>query len=121
MPDKEKFEALARMIAAEMKGAPPKPKLRLVRREDLEPVVLPGLDAITRDGHYARIRDLSRMYWLKWLVRQETEHVAGALEMLSDDELIALRGKMEKARECRVEGIGFDEIPGLVREGTIAT
>ena len=33
MSDKEKFEALARMIAAEMKSAPPKPKLRLISRD----------------------------------------------------------------------------------------
>jgi hypothetical protein len=125
MSDKEKLEALARVIATELRGMPRRPKLRVLRRDDVAQMVSAkpapvGMDAVTRDGIYARIRDLARMYWLAWLVRQETRH-AGALESLSDDELSALLEKMEKARECRVEGIGFDEVPGLVRPGTVAT
>lgn len=100
-------------MAAAIEGAPPRPRLQLVGRADLTPKPA-GLDAVSRDVLYARIRDLSKMYWLAWLVRQETPHVRGVLECLSDDELLGLREKMERARECREEGIGFDEA-GLVR------
>lgn len=121
MNEKGRLEALARMIAAEIEKAPEKPRLRLVGRDDLAPQQeRPTLDAQTRDCMYRRIRDLARMYWLGWLVRQETGRVGGVLECLDDDALSALMTKMEKARECRAEGIAFDEA-GLVapqfREG----
>lgn len=110
-----RLQALANLIAAEIEAAPPRPKLRLVRREDLEAPEPAQMDPQTRDIIYRRIRDLARMYWLGWLVRQETEHVGGIIECLSDDDLRALRDKMERARECRVEGIAFDDA-GLVRQ-----
>lgn len=111
---------LVDLIRCRVANAPlARPKLRLVAREDLtrEPI---GMDAQTRDLHYRCIRDLARMYWLGWLVRRETQRVGGAMESLSDDDLIALRQKMEKARECRIEGIGFDDA-GIISEGEVWT
>ncbi|HEY4529352.1 MAG TPA: hypothetical protein VIG97_03335 [Luteimonas sp.] len=109
-----RLHALANMISAQLDAAPPRPKLRLIRRDDL--VVEPqGMDAATKDLHYRIIRDLSRMYALGWLVRQETEHVGGSMERLGDEELRTLRKKMDQARECLVEGIAFDDA-GLVRQ-----
>lgn len=97
---------------------------RLVRKENLHREVPsapePGyLDGPTRDGYFAQIRDRARMYWLQWIVRQECHFHGRTLEELDDDQLVVLARKMEQAWQCRVEGIAFDEVPGLVREGTI--
>lgn len=82
----------------------PAPRLHLVQ---------PALDSITRESMVSRIRDLSRMYRLDWLVRQETFHVP-SIELLEDEELSSLLSDMEAGRECVVEGISFDD-RGLVR------
>lgn len=82
-------------------------RLRLVGQD--ETAGEPAMTALQRDTLYARIRDLGNLYWLVWLIRQETRHVHGVLECLTDDELVALAEKMERGRECRVEGIPFDD------------
>lgn len=121
MDQQERIEREAELLAKIVRrklGS--KPNLRLVAegnlRRELPSAPAAGyLDPQSRDILYRRIRDLSRMYWLAWLVRQETEPAGGVLECLDDDALLALRGKMEYARECRVEGISFDDA-GLVRQ-----
>ena len=101
------------MVAAEIEGAPARPKLQLVSRADLSRSS-PGMDAATRDLHYSRIRDISRLYRLQWLVRQECSSVHAVIESLDDDALIRLHATMERARECFADGVGLDEA-GLVR------
>lgn len=113
--DNDAMRKLANEVAAGMGFKTGKRRRLRAVRDDAQDV--PGMTALQRDVLYARIKDLARMYWLAWLVRQETSHVLGVVECLSDDALSALLEKMERARECRVEGIAFDEA-GLVREGT---
>ncbi|PPU32127.1 hypothetical protein XspCFBP7912_13200 [Xanthomonas sp. CFBP 7912] len=111
---KQELEAMARQVAATMgiKTEHAPRRLRVVGAEiPADPL---QLNALQRDVLYRRIRDLGKMYWLMWLVRQETGHVNGIMECLSDAELTSLLEKMERARECRVEGIAFDEA-GLVK------
>lgn len=104
---------LAELIRQRVKNAPPdKPHLRIVK---VEAPTLPGpnFDGITREAHIRRIRYLARAYRLRWLLDQETFHVA-ALECLEDAELSALLADMERARECMQEDVSFEDA-GLVR------
>jgi len=112
MSEKGKLEALAKMIAAQLESAPKKPKLRLIDLPERKPRDV-GMDAISREMHYRRIRYLAGAYRLQWLVDQACFACAN-IEDLGDAELIELHADMEKARECPIEDVSFEDA-GLVR------
>ena len=64
-------------------------------------------------GLRLRILDLTEMYSLHWLIRQEVGPKKSALYMLTHDELSQLLRKVHLARECIIEGISFDDA-GLI-------
>lgn len=103
------LETLASVIANTVKGVRPAkaPHLTLV---DTQPKQL--FDSVTRDACLKRIRFLRKAYSLAWLVDQHTFD-APALESLTDEALSDLLRAMERARECIVEGVSFDDA-GLV-------
>jgi hypothetical protein len=107
----EAIKALARKVAARAGVKLGKGRHLRAVGDDIQP---PGMTALQRDVLYRRIRDLGNMYWLNWLIRQETAHVLGVMECLKDAELQALLENMEIGRECREEGIAFHE-RGLVK------
>lgn len=100
------LELLAEVIAGTVKGVRPAKRPQCIERF--------RFDEITRDACIRRIRYLRKAYGLQWLVDQATFN-RPALETLEDSELSALLSTMEKARECAVEGIAFEDA-GLVRD-----
>lgn len=102
------LEALAQVIAERVKrGQAAKPILRAVPtpRSTL-------FDSITREGMYKRIRWLRRTYDLAFVIDQATFNVPN-IECLEDRDLSRLLQTMERARECRNEGISFEDA-GLI-------
>lgn len=105
----ENLKTLAEVIANTVKGVrPARIQLRVI--ESPKPTLF---DSITRASVLRRIRDLNRMYQLGWLVNQCTFNTPG-LDCLEDAELSALLSEMERARECLVDGVAFDDV-GLIR------
>lgn len=97
------------VIGRELGASTNRPNLRVVGGTDTQDEA-----AEARQALLARIRDFARMYWLAWLVRQETAHAGKVLEDFTDDELGELMRKMEKGRDCRNDDVSFDDA-GLVR------
>ena len=112
--DQKEAAALAEEIARTMgiKTCKNKRILKLVTKDYGQN----KMSALQRDVLYGRIRDLGNLFSLNWLIRQETIQVCGILESLTDCQLTDLLSKMERARECREEGIAFSDVPGMVKD-----
>lgn len=120
MDTSQEMEKLAELIALRAKSKlGQKAQLRVVGKRNLT-TLLPdakGADDASlaaRARLYDRIRDAADLYNLWWLVRQETHSADGMLERLSDHELVDLMERIDRARDCILEGVAFDEV-GLVR------
>lgn len=110
---KERLRELAGEMAAAM-GLPerPRPALRVVDEREFHSQPR-TMDAVTRDAHMQRIRYLARGYNLRWLVDQATFDRPG-LEHLEDHEIVSLHKDLDRAMECRRDGVSFEDA-GLVR------
>lgn len=110
----EKLRELAQKMAeVTLRERAARPKLRLVELPEKRPTEEHGIDPITREMHYKRIRYLAGAYRLQWLVEQATFDCVN-LEDLSDDELLKLHRDIDRARECPVDDVSYEEA-GLVR------
>lgn len=87
------------------KGEPAlKPALRVIQTEvAAEDVFVPDRASLLK-----RISDLRRMYRLGWLVRQETFTV-GKLTDLDDAALLCLLKRMERASQCPVDDVSYED------------
>lgn len=106
---KEELDELNEILDARSgQGRTRRPKLRLIT-----PPSPSLLDHIAREAHLKRIFHLKRAYRLDWLVDQATFSVA-SVSCLEDCDLIRLLNDLERARECILEGVSFEDV-GLVR------
>lgn len=100
----EELKSLALKMAAVINIArAEKTNLRLVKTA--RPT---QLDAITRESYLRRIRLLGRHCQLYWMIDQACFSIAN-LDCLEDPLVIKLLEEMERARECSLEGIPFED------------
>ncbi len=105
---REEVKSLGRLLAARSgQGRTEKPLLRLIT-----PPKPSLLDQLAREAHVRRIVHLQKAYRLQWLVDQATFKVA-SLSCLEDEALIRLHREVERARQCIVDGVSFEDA-GLV-------
>lgn len=113
--DNETSKLLALIEATFGKDHPlPRPNLRLVvSGAETAPGGSRQMDPVTRLSHVKMIRHFARRYGLQILVDQA---VFGhqSVEDLDDAALVALHRDLDRARECRDDGVTLEEA-GLIR------
>ena len=116
MSERKFLELAARMAhrATELRGDTTRPALRIVRKAVSQPYE--SMDSATRESYVRLITSFRRVYGsfgIDAIIDQALlEKVC--IEQLDDQELVDLLGLIDRARECIVEGIGFDEA-GLLK------
>lgn len=114
MQDKDRFEELARRLAARTKqlsaGEAHRPALALVSSRQAA-----SMDSIVRESHCRMIRHFRRRWGhpMQLLIDQACFGYAG-VEQLPDDDLIQLHRDLERAEDCMRDGISFEDA-GLLR------
>ena len=117
--ERERLRELAREMARCMGVERQAPPLRFVgtdaaNQEEAGLLAEPaGEPEISRTAVLRRVRWLADSYDLQWLIDQAV-WPDRRLVQLDTPDLLSLLADAERARECRLEGIGFDEA-GLVR------
>jgi hypothetical protein len=95
-------------IEGERKEPTPTPKLGVAGKQSESVIEAPSRAAMLK-----RIADLKRMYRLGWLVNQETFTI-GTIYDLDDAALACVIKRMERAIECPVDDVSYEEA-GLVK------
>ena len=69
-----------------------------------------GMDDLTRESHCKMIRHLRRRWGfpMQIIIDQTTFGLAG-IEQLSDEALLQLHSDLERAQDCMLEGISFED------------
>lgn len=108
-----RFEELAQRLAArtqELRGArAPIPSLSIVPTEPAR------MDYLHRESHCRMIRHIRRRWGMP--MQQIIDHACfglAGIEQLPDDDLIQLHKDLERAQECMMDGVSFEDA-GLLR------
>jgi len=108
MSEKERLEALAAMIATELKGAPERPRLRLVTTADLPPKPPRLLTDEDREWACREIRVWCSVYPIDPYVRRRMKGYA-LLEEMPDEELREVLHFVERCVQAIRDEVPFDE------------
>lgn len=113
-----RLQALANLIAAEIEAAPPRPKLRIVRKHDLPERPAERMDPATRESYLRLIRGLAKAYKPCGMQLIVDRAVAGrqSINDLTDDEVMRLHRDVYRGLECIKNDVPFEHV-GLIDEG----
>lgn len=106
---KELASRMAKAMDADVSGD--RPRLRLVKPQSPPR----GMDDLMRESHCKMIRHFRRRwgYPMQMIIDQAVFGLAG-IEQLDDEALIQLHKDMERAQECMLDGVSFEDA-GLLR------